>query len=122
MALEVGAEILIEAKGLVNGKKVGRCVYLGTESSERFPAGYLIPKAEKGIGTVHCVIQFNTEKNSYQIKDLGKGCGTFIKIVGRVAVKTGYMIFIGETHFLITVTPEELIFKFLGSAKVKHQL
>eukprot|EP00826_Nyctotherus_ovalis_P059521 TRINITY_DN8285_c0_g1_i1.p1 TRINITY_DN8285_c0_g1~~TRINITY_DN8285_c0_g1_i1.p1 ORF type:complete len:186 (+),score=38.14 TRINITY_DN8285_c0_g1_i1:218-775(+) len=122
LALEIGAEIIIKAKGLVNGKKVGRCIYLGTESSERFPVGYLIPKAEKGIGTVHCVIQFNVEKNCYQIKDLGKGCGTFIKIAGRVTVRTGYMVFIGEMHFTITVTPEELVLKFLGNAKIKHQL
>jgi hypothetical protein len=124
LSLPTDTEIIIDAKGLVNGKKAvkGTGVYFGTQSTVKAPVDYLIPKVERGIGTVHCVIQYDTIKNCYQIKDLGNGCGTFIKIVGKIPLKSGHMIFFGEIHFLITVKEGELVIKFMGGPKTNTQL
>lgn len=124
LSLKIGTEIIIDSKGLVNGKKVGKGhrAYFGTLSTDKAPVDYLIPKVERGIGTVHCVIQYDTKKNCYQIKDLGNGCGTFIKIAGKITLKTGHAIFFGEIHFRITITEEELALRFLGGPRANHQL
>jgi len=124
LSLPIGTEIIIGAKGSVNGKRTMKecCVYFGTQSTTKTPVDYLIPKVERGIGTVHCIIQYNAKENCYKIRDLGNGCGTFIKIIGKIPLKTGHMIFFGETHFLITVNEQELIMKFMGGPKINTQL
>ena len=39
----------------------------------------ILPKGE-GFGEQHFMIKYESAKNQYYLKDLGKGTGTFIKI------------------------------------------
>lgn len=40
---------------------------------------YVLPSVE-GFGSKHFQIRFSNEQNSYFLKDLGEGTGTFIKV------------------------------------------
>jgi hypothetical protein len=44
------------------------------------------------------MIYFNIDRNSYSIKDLGKGSGPYIKVKEPQVIKNNSMIGLGETY------------------------
>jgi len=84
--LKAGTIFEINAQGLrggLRGKQDG-CTLMG--SVEKDLDGYfindlLIPAADAGIGSRHCLIKYQRESLQYELKDLGDGSGTFIKLV-----------------------------------------
>ena len=56
----------------------------------------------------HFMIQFNPDDLNYYIKDLGIGCGTFIKIQEWTEIRNNLLINIGENYLVFSLGEEEL--------------
>ena len=49
------------------------------------------------------MIKFNPDDLNYYIKDLGKGFGTFIKILGWTEIKNNFLLNIGENYLIFSI-------------------
>ena len=72
---------------------------------------YIIrPKEEKiddrFIGK-HFQIKFNPDDKQYYLRDLGRGFGTFIKIIGWVEIKNNFLLSIGENYIVFNIGIDE---------------
>lgn len=55
----------------------------------------------------HFQISFNPKDLNYYIKDLGHGCGTFIKIIDWIEIKNNSLINIGENYIVFSIGAED---------------
>ena len=62
-----------------------------------------MPEEEIGFGKRHFEIRFNKNTACYEIKDLGDGTGTFVKIVSNIMLKPGYIVSFGDVHFAVAI-------------------
>jgi len=57
------------------------------------------------------MIKFSNEANSYLLKDLGEGTGTFIKIERPCVLKNGHIISFGENHMVVGIIVDKYLSK-----------
>lgn len=55
---------------------------------------------EKYIGR-HFKIEYNSNTNKYYLQDLGKGFGTFIKVVNELKLEDNYLVNLGESFLVV---------------------
>ena len=48
------------------------------------------------------IIKYNISDNRYYLRDLGEGCGTFVKIDSPLVLKNGYIISFGDSHMTVS--------------------
>lgn len=65
-----------------------------------------MPKAD-GFGDRHFMIKFCVDRNSYILKDLGEGTGTFIKIEKHSLLKNGHIISFADSHLVVGLVLEK---------------
>ena len=99
-SIEVGTVFCIDSEGLQGGKRQkDGFVYVG--SDEEFN-DILISEREKGIGAKHFMIKYDSSfKNSFALRDLGEGMGTFIRIDKRLYLHSNNIISFGDSHMII---------------------
>lgn len=68
----------------------------------------ILPTSE-GFGPRHFSIKFNTDLNSYTIKDLGEGSGTFIKVSTQAILNNGQIVSFGENHLVVGIVPDKYV-------------
>ena len=59
------------------------------------------------MGKKHFMIKYESSKQTYLIKDLGEGNGTFVKIVPQMQLASGFTISFGEIHFNVLIKAAE---------------
>lgn len=77
------------------------------------------------VGSRHCMIKYDPASQSYYLKDLGDGSGTFVKVDQETALKTGYIISFADSHILLSISRpssnskenENIVLKFLDGPK-----
>ena len=110
--LPIGLQLQIDQYGLKNSlrNKKDKITYFGYQTEEELEAkpciDYLLgPKNqeydEQFIGK-HFKIEFHDDTKKYYIKDLGKGFGTFIKLIDEIRIKDNMLINIGETFIVFS--------------------
>ncbi|OMJ83356.1 hypothetical protein SteCoe_15759 [Stentor coeruleus] len=132
--------VIVESKGMQPGKIYNICP-IGLINSDRTKSGdgclyagslyyedgkiindILLPQSEKGIGKRHFMIHYKDE--SYFLKDLGDGMGTFIRLSRPLALQNNYIISFGDSHMIIVIehnTSPKLILKFIDGPKVDQK-
>jgi hypothetical protein len=61
-----------------------------------------------GFGARHFYIKYINEFNSYMIKDLGEGSGTFIKVQKQFILKNGHIVSFGENHMVVGIIVDKV--------------
>ena len=96
----------------VNSKRVvgpNFCTYFGSyvpikgvsENNDKVN-DVILPETE-GFGARHFQIKFSASKNSYLLKDLGDGSGTFVKVDRDFVLKNGQIVSFGENHMVVGI-------------------
>lgn len=101
------------------------CVYAGSsEKQGRLTINDIIlPEKEKGVGKRHFMIQYNKgrkhiEKSLYQIKDMGEGLGTFVRIEKPIKLRSSYIFSFGDSHMIVHIEGQLLTLKFIEGPKI----
>ena len=99
-SIELGTVFCINSEGLQGGtREKDGFVYVG---SDRESNDIFISEREKGIGSKHFMIKYDSSfKNSFALKDLGEGMGTFIRIDKRLYLRSNNIISFGDSHMII---------------------
>ena len=64
----------------------------------------MITSRNQSTNKCYFVIKYISEKNSYDIKDMGDGTGTFIKINDKYTLKDNYTVCFYNTFIKISFT------------------
>lgn len=67
----------------------------------------LLPEHD-GFGARHFYIKYSNDLNSYMIKDLGEGSGTFIKVQKQFILKNGHIVSFGENHMVVGIIVDKV--------------
>ena len=67
----------------------------------------MVPSLETGWGKNHFLIKFVPERNTYFLKDLIEGSGTFIKVTTRLLLKNKYIISFADFHIAFIFPPKD---------------
>jgi len=59
----------------------------------------------------HLQIQYGISSNSYKIKDLGIGFGTYARIDKPLVLKDGYLIMVGDSFMILNMMPDSMLSK-----------
>ncbi len=54
------------------------------------------------------MIKFSNEWNSYMLKDLGEGTGTFIRVERDFMLKNGHIVSFGENHMVVGIIVDKI--------------
>ena len=104
-------QIEIDPYGYINSKrKKDGITYFGYQNGD-LGIDYIFKKSDNlffdnTFKGKHFKIQFNPDDLNYYIKDLGKGCGTFIKIQERTEIKNNSLVNIGENYIVFSIGDE----------------
>jgi FHA domain len=105
------------------------CVYAGSleRSGSSRINDIILPNSERGIGKKHFMIQFykgtvHIDKNVYAIKDLGEGDGTFIRLDKPLKIQDGFIISLGESHFIVRLESNNLNLNFIDGPRTGDTL
>jgi hypothetical protein len=93
------------------------CTYFGTYNPKVLPVStdkleetklcdVLLPQGES-FGNRHFLIKFSNDLNSYYLKDLGEGSGTFLKVETNFVLKNGHIVSFGENHMVVGIVLEK---------------
>jgi len=115
--LPIGLQLHIDKYGLINSLRNEKdgVTYFGYQSEEELNSNpnidfLLGPKGqeydEEFMGR-HFQIRFDENTKKYYIKDLGKGFGTFIKLVSETKIKDNLFINIGKTYIVFSFNNED---------------
>ena len=66
----------------------------------------IVMNGDEDVGRMHCAIEFNTKEKRYQVRDLGEGNGTFMKIEDKLILHNSDIISFGDTHAGIVLTEQ----------------
>ena len=105
-------QIEIDPLGYVNSKRQKDGItYFGYQNEEDLNIDYIFKYTNNFdinnfIGK-HFMIKFNPDDLNYYIQDLGKGCGTFIKIQEWTEIKNNLLLNIGENYIVFSSEIEE---------------
>ena len=105
-------QIEIDPLGYVNSKrKKDGITYFGYHNEEDLSIDYIFKYSENfdinNFNGKHFMIKFNPDDLNYYIQDLGKGCGTFIKIQEWTEIKNNLLINIGENYLVFSLGEDE---------------
>jgi len=108
--IKPGTIIKMNSKGLIDSKrnvKDGRA-YFGTDTGQsQYPINdYVFPMEEQGIGKRHFEIEYDGSKNTYFLKGLTDGTGTFIRIVGKRIISKNVILSFTTIHLGIILSNE----------------
>ena len=127
--LPKGQRYAINAGGAMNSRRSTQdgCVYMGTaeynEEAGKCLNDIIVPAEEAGMGTVHLLIQYKSERKGYFIKDCGQGTGTFVKIERPLALRHGFIISYGDSHMYVSFdSKDKLQLKYLDGPKSDQML
>jgi len=105
-------QIEIDPLGYVNSKRQKDGItYFGYQNEEDLGIDYIFKYSDNFdsnnfIGK-HFMIKFNPDDLNYYIQDLGKGCGTFIKIQEWTEIKNNLLLNIGENYIVFSSEIED---------------
>jgi hypothetical protein len=91
------------------------CTYFGSyyplngANCEENKLNDVVLPSEESFGSRHFQIKFSIEQNSYFLKDLGEGTGTFIKVGKRFVLKNGHIVSFGENHMVIGIIVDKFL-------------
>jgi hypothetical protein len=98
-------------KGLVNSRRNAKdgCAYFGTDTGQdQVPINdYIFSAEEQGFGKKHFMIEYDSDKNSYKLKGLEDGTGTFIKVVRRRVIHSNVVLFFNALHLAVVISNEQ---------------
>lgn len=124
-----GTTFEVNAGGYVHSKRSAQdgCVYMGTSQHSQItgecPNDIVISGEELGMGGIHLLIQYKSDKKGYFMRDCGQGTGTFIKVEMPLVLKQGYIISYGDSHMYVNMeTREKIQLKFLDGPKSDQML
>ena len=100
-------QIEIDPLGYTNSKRQKDGItYFGYQNEEDFKIDYILRYSDNfdndNFNGRHFMIKFNPDDLNYYIKDLGKGCGTFIKIQEWTEIKNNLLLNIGENYLVFS--------------------
>ena len=100
-------QIEIDPLGYTNSKRQKDGItYFGYQNEEDFKIDYILRYSDNfdndNFNGRHFMIKFNPDDLNYYIKDLGKGCGTFIKIQEWTEIKNNLLLNIGENYIVFS--------------------
>ena len=98
-------QIEIDPLGYVNSKRQKDGItYFGYQNEEELGIDYIFKYSDNfdinNFNGKHFMIKFNPDDLNYYIQDLGKGCGTFIKIQEWTEIKNNLLLNIGENYIV----------------------
>jgi hypothetical protein len=105
-------QIEIDPFGYVNSKREKKdgITYFGYQN-ENAELDYILKNSDNfyddNFSGKHFMIKFNPDDLNYYIKDLGKGCGTFIKIQEWTEIKNNLLLNIGDNYIVFSSDDEE---------------
>jgi len=102
-SLDIGSVFIITQEGLQSNssREKDGCVYIGSDSTSN---DIVISDKEKGVGSKHFMIKYDPSyKNSFALRDLGEGMGTFIRIDLKLYLKCNNIISFGDSHMIILI-------------------
>jgi FHA domain len=128
--MTIGKSYNVNPSGLVNSERNSPgdgCVYAGSLAYEdnKIVNDIILPQNEAGVGKKHFVIKYSPEKDSYSIKDLGDGMGTFIRLTRPLCLKSNFIISFGDSHLIVVIENNEvpkLVIRFIDGPKVEQKL
>ena len=105
-------QIEIDPLGYVNSKRQKDGItYFGYQNEEDLNIDYIFKYINNfdinNFSGKHFMIKFNPDDLNYYIQDLGKGCGTFIKIQEWTEIKNNLLLNIGENYIVFSSEIEE---------------
>ena len=112
-SLTVGTIIKMTPEGLVNSKRNihdGHAFFGSYSGQDQYQINdFNFPIEEKGFGKRHFVIQYDETKDSYFLKDLSDGTGTFIKVNDQLPIVENIILSFNNVHLAIMVpSPQEI--------------
>ena len=54
------------------------------------------------------MIKYNIEKNFFNLRDVGDGSGTFIKVDREMVLKNGHIVSFGDSHMVVGLVLEKV--------------
>ena len=105
-------QIEIDPYGYVNSKRVKKdgITYFGYQN-ESTELDYILKNSDnfydENLNGKHFMIKFNPDDLNYYIKDLGKGCGTFIKIQEWTEIRNNLLLNIGDNYIVFSSDDDE---------------
>jgi hypothetical protein len=119
-ALPAETVLKFTAAGLVGGlrRKSDGMTYIGSAAGAKIN-DFIINDTTERIGRRNTAIQWNAEASTYQIKDLGKGSGTFARLdnIHQLTDNNSHVLAIGETHLHIYAIGQAVTVKAIGTAR-----
>ena len=67
------------------------------------------------------VISYSTEQQSYTLKDLGQGSGTFVKLDNPIILQGTKMVSFGDSHMVVRIDGQVLRIKFVDGPKMHEE-
>lgn len=109
-----------------DGKIFFGVILEGKNQDEPFMNDFVLPLEESGFGKRHFVVQYSTKDDSYYVKDLADGTGTFTKIIKPMKVSNGNILSFGDSHLVANISSsekgknEKISVKFLEGPKAEQ--
>lgn len=104
-SIKAGTIITINSEGLIGSKRGVKdgCAYFGTYTGDdQYQINdYTFSMEEQGFGKRHFMIEYDSTKNAYFLKDLGDGTGTFIKIINKALLNMNMIVSFNSIHLAI---------------------
>ena len=105
-------QIEIDPFGYVNSKREKDGItYFGYQNEENLGIDYIFKYSENfddyNFNGKYFMIKFDPDDLNYYIQDLGKGCGTFIKIQEWTEINNNLLLNIGENYIVFSSEIEE---------------
>lgn len=116
---EIGPEGL---KGSKRKVKDG-CVYAGSLEYEGkiVVNDILLSEREKGVGKRHFMIKYNKDLQSFSIKDMGDGLGTFIRVNRPLALQNLNIVSFGDSHMIVNIENNFISLRFIEGPKINYK-
>ena len=104
------------------------CVYAGSLDKEGklLVNDIWLSEQEKGVGKRHFMIKFNKgerylESQSYFIKDMGDGLGTFIRVEQPLKLRNLNIVSFGDSHMIVNIDGNLVNLRFIEGPSTDYR-
>ena len=109
--------LTISAKGAESSERGVRdgCTYFGCGRNRPPACDIVIPDCSRSASAgQHFVVYYDLLKDSYFIRDLGVGFGTFAKVDAPLLLKNNYLLLMGSHFVLVTILDADLGWRIIA--------
>ena len=110
--LEPGLQMKITPQGLEGSQRGDGLTFFGSRRrlNGEVVNDVVLPNEDTSRGR-HFLIYFNTDLESYWLRDLAKGAGVFVKLVEPVPVKENMLVRLGNSYVIVNAEGTRLELK-----------